>query len=131
MYTNKQKEIVRSYGKWLSNMDWNIFSTFTYRFNIREKQNFNIMTKLEKYLKSQSLSFRMFWVMEYTSNQFSTHNHFLIKGKGVEKKIEYHLKEKGLITNNFKHLDYERGASMYVSKYICNENIKYNYIQSK
>jgi len=53
--------------------------------------------------------------MEYTSNQFSTHNHFLIKGKGVEKKVEYHLKEKGLITNIFKHLDYERGASMYVS----------------
>ena len=23
-------------------MDWDIFSTFTYRFNIREKQNFNI-----------------------------------------------------------------------------------------
>ena len=60
MYTNREREIVRSYGKWLSNMDWDIFSTFTYRFNIREKQNFNIMTKLEKYLKSQSLSFRMF-----------------------------------------------------------------------
>ena len=72
----------------------------------------------------------MFWVIEYTSNQFSTHNHFLIKGKGVEKKV-YHLKEKGLITNNFKHLDYERGASMYVSKYICNKNINYNYIESK
>ena len=71
MYTNREREIVRSYGKWLSNMDWDIFSTFTYRFNIREKQNFNIMTKLEKYLKSQSLSFRMFWLMEYTSNQFS------------------------------------------------------------
>ena len=45
--------------------------------------------------------------------------------------IEYQLKEKGLITNNFKHLDYERGASMYVSKYICNENINYNYKESK
>ena len=54
MYTNREKEIVRSYGKWLSNMHWDVFSTFTYRFNIREKQNFNIMTKLEKYLKSQS-----------------------------------------------------------------------------
>ena len=45
MYTDKQKEIVRSYCKWLSNMDWDVFSTFTYRFNIREKQNFNIMTQ--------------------------------------------------------------------------------------
>ena len=45
--------------------------------------------------------------------------------------IEYQSKEKGLITNNFKHLDYERGASMYVSKYICNENINYNYKESK
>ena len=44
--------------------------------------------------------------------------------------IEYQSKEKGLITNNFKHLDYERGASMCVSKYICNENINYNYIES-
>ena len=45
--------------------------------------------------------------------------------------IEYQLKEKGLITNNFKHLDYERGATMYVSKYICNENINYNYSRVK
>ena len=44
--------------------------------------------------------------------------------------IEYQLKEKGVITNNFKHLDIERGASMYVSKYICNENIYYNYTES-
>ena len=48
MYTQPQKEIVRGYANWLGSMSWDIFSTLTYRYDVKAKQNFRIMTGLEE-----------------------------------------------------------------------------------
>ena len=124
MYTPQQSKIVTSMGNWLAETKWDIFSTITYRHNIKAKQNFRIMTALEEYLKSLNKPFNMFWVTEFTNYNYNTHNHLLVKGDIVGD-INSHLKSKSLIGDHVKHLPYEKSASMYVSKFIC--DIKTNW----
>ena len=128
MYNNKQREIVKSMGNWLGGMPWDIFSTITYRYDIKAKQNYRIMKGLERYLESLKKPFNMFWVTEYTNHNYNTHNHLLVKGNIVGD-INYHLKSKSLIGDHVKHLPYEKSASMYVSKFICDDKIDYNFVK--
>ena len=128
MYTKKQREIVKSMGNWLGGMPWDIFSTITYRYDIKPKQNFRIMKGLERYLEKLKKPFSMFWVTEYTNYDYNTHNHLLVKGDIVGD-INYHLKSKSLIGDHVKHLPYEKSASMYVSKFICDDKIDYNFVK--
>ena len=129
MYLNNQREIVKSMGNWLGGMSWDIFSTITYRYDIKAKQNYRIMKGLERYLEKIKKPFRMFWVTEYTNYNHNTHNHLLVKGDIVGD-INYHLKSKSLIGDHVKHLPYEKSASMYVSKFICDEKTNYNLIKN-
>ena len=128
MYRGNQREIVRSMGNLVGGMPWDIFSTITYRYDIKAKQNFRIMTGLEEYLKSLDKPFNMFWVTEFTNYNYNTHNHLLLKGDIVGD-INSHLKSKSLIGDNVKHLPYEKGASMYVSKFICDEKINWGIVK--
>ena len=128
MYTNKQREIVKSMGNWLGGMPWDIFSTITYRYDIKAKQNYRVMKGLERYLDSLKKPFNLFWVTEYTNYDYNTHNHLLVKGDIVGD-INYHLKSKSLIGDHVKHLPYEKSASMYVSKFICDEKIDYGLVK--
>ena len=127
MYTNKQREIVKSMGNWLGGMPWDIFSTITYRYDIKAKQNYRIMKGLERYLEKLKKPFDLFWVTEYTNYDYNTHNHLLVKGDIVGD-INYHLKSKSLIGDHVKHLPYEKSASMYVSKFICDDKIDYGFV---
>ena len=129
MYTQQQSQTVRAMGNWLGGMPWDIFSTITYRHNIKAKQNFKIMTGLEEYLNSLNKPFNMFWVTEYTNYNYNTHNHLLLKGDIVGD-INSHLKSKSLIGDHVKHLPYEKSASMYVSKFICDDKTNYNMIKN-
>ena len=128
MYIGKQREIVRSMGNWLGGMPWDIFSTITYRYDIKAKQNYDIMTDLEEYLKSLDKPFNMFWVTEFTNYNYNTHNHFLLKGD-IAGDINYHLRSKGLIGKHVKHEPYRKEASMYVSKFICDDKIDYGFVK--
>ena len=128
MYLNNQREIVKSMGNWLGGMSWDIFSTITYRYDIKAKQNYRIMKGLERYLEKIKKPFRMFWVTEYTNYNYNTHNHLLVKGDIVGD-INYHLKSKSLIGDHVKHLPYEKSASMYVSKFICDDKIDYGFVK--
>ena len=127
MYTPQQSKIVTSMGNWLGETKWDIFSTITYRHNIKAKQNFKIMTGLEEYLKSLDKPFNMFWVTEFTNYNLNTHNHLLVKGDIVGD-INSHLRSKSLIGNHVKHLPYEKSASMYVAKYVCDEKTNYGFV---
>ena len=129
MYTKQQSQTVRAMGNWLGGMPWDIFSTITYRHNIKAKQNFKIMTGLEEYLNSLNKPFNMFWVTEYTNYNYNTHNHLLLKGD-IVRDINYRLKCKSLIGDHVKHLPYRKESSMYVSKFICDDNINYNLINN-
>ena len=128
MYTNKQREIVKSMGNWLGGMPWDIFSTITYRYDIKPKQNYKAMKDLEEHLMSLDKPFNLFWVTEYTNYDYNTHNHLLLKGD-IAGDINYHLRSKSLIGDHVKHLPYDKSASMYVSKFICDDNIDYNFVK--
>ena len=129
MYKQQQSQTVRAMGNWLGSMSWDIFSTITYRYDIKPKQNYRIMKGLERYLESLRKPFNMFWVTEYTNYNYNTHNHLLLKGDIVGD-INYHLKSKSLIGDHVQHLPYEEGANMYVAKYICDEKVNYNMIKN-
>jgi len=129
MYTQQQSKIVTSMGNWLGGMPWDIFSTITYRHNIKAKQNFKIMTVLEEYLKSLDKPFNMFWVTEFTNYNYNTHNHLLVKGDIVGD-INSHLRSKSLISKHVKHEPYEKSASMYVSKYVCDTKTNWGIVNN-
>jgi len=129
MYTTQQSKVVRSYADWLKQTTWDIFSTLTFRYDVKEKQNYRIMTALEKYLQTLKKPFKMFWVTEFTNYNYNTHNHLLVKGDIVED-INYHLKSKSLISDKVKHLPYEKESSIYVSKYICDRKTNWNISES-
>ena len=127
MYTPQQSKIVTSMGNWLAETKWETFSTITYRYDVKAKQNFKVMTGLEEYLKTLDKPFNLFWVTEYTNYNYNTHNHLLVKGDIVGV-INSHLRSKSL-GSHVKHLPYEKSASMYVSKFICDDKIDYGFVK--
>mgnify|MGYP000618966486 FL=1 len=128
MYTQQQRQTVMNYANWLAETKWDTFSTITYRYNVKEKQNYKVMTDLERYLMTIDKPFNMFWVTEFTNYDYSTHNHLLVKGDIVGD-INYHLKSKSLIGDHVKHLPYKKGASMYVAKYICDTKTNWGIVK--
>ena len=129
MYTQQQRQVVTSMGNWLSGMPWDTFSTITYRYDIKEKQNYDIMKGLERYLERLKKPFNMFWVTEFTNYNYNTHNHLLLKGNIVND-ITYHLKAQSLIGDYVKHYPYEESASMYVSKFICDTKTNWGIVKN-
>ena len=129
MYLNNQREIVTSMGDWLAKTKWDIFSTITYRYDVKAEQNRKIMKGLEEYLKTLDKPFNMFWVSEYTNYNYNTHNHLLLKGDIVED-VNYYLRSKSLIGKHIKHLPYEKSASMYVSKFICDDKTNWGIVNN-
>ena len=129
MYTPQQSQTVKQMSNWLGQTKWDYFSTITYRYDVKAKQNFKIMTGLEDYLKSLRKPFNMFWVTEFTNYNYNTHNHLLVKGDIVDN-INYHLKSKSLVGDHIKHLPYEENASTYVSKYICDTKTNWGIVNN-
>ena len=128
MYTKQQRQTVMNYANWLGKTKWDTFSTITYRYDVKPRQNYKIMTGLEEYLKTLNKPFNMFWVTEYTNYNYNTHNHLLVKGDIVGD-INSHLRSKSLIGDHVKHLPYEKGASMYVAKYICDTKTNWGIVK--
>ena len=125
MYTNNTAQLVKGWGNWLNETSWDYFTTITYKYDIKPKRNERIMFDLERSLRSRLKSFKVFWVMEHTSNNYQTHNHLLIKGNGIKEEVNNYLKNKRLVDKRFvKHLEYEKelGATFYVSKFIKSDN---------
>ena len=129
MYTQQQRETVMNYANWLAETKWDYFSTITYRYNVKAKQNYKIMTDLERHLMTLDKPLKLFWVTEFTNYNYNTHNHLLLKGDIVGD-INSHLRSKSLIGDHVKHLPYEKSASMYVSKFICDEKTNYGLINN-
>ena len=128
MYTQQQRQTVMNYANWLAETKWDIFSTITYRYDVKTEQNRKVMTGLEEYLKTLNKPFNMFWVTEFTNYNYNTHNHLLLKGD-IAGDVNYHLKSKSLIGDHVKHLPYEKGASMYVAKFICDTKTNWGIVK--
>ena len=129
MYTQQQSQTVMNYANWLAETKWDTFSTITYRYDIKEKQNYKIMKSLERYLEKLKKPFNMFWVTEFTNYNLNTHNHLLVKGDIVGD-INSHLMSKSLIGSHVKHLPYEKSASIYVSKFICDTKTNWGIVNN-
>ena len=129
MYIDNQRQVVKSMASWLAETNWDIFSTITYRYDIKAYQNYRIMKGLERYLERLKKPFNMFWVTEFTNYNYNTHNHLLLKSDIVGD-INPHLKSKSLIGDHVKHLPYEKGASMYVSKYVCDDKTNWGLVNN-
>ena len=129
MYTEQQRETVVAYGNWLGSMPWDTFSTITYRYDVKEKQNYKIMSNLERYLMTLEKRFNMFWVTEFTNYNYNTHNHLLVKGN-IVRDIEYHLRCQCLIGKHTRYYPYKEGAAMYVSKYVCDDKTNWGLIKN-
>jgi len=128
MYTQQQRQTVMNYANWLAETKWDIFSTITYRYDVKAKQNYKVMTDLERHLMTLDKPFNMFWVTEFTNYDYSTHNHLLVKGD-IAGDINYHLRSKSLIGKHVKHEPYKKGASMYVAKYICDTKTNWGIVK--
>jgi len=129
MYVNNQRQVVTSMANWLGKTKWETFSTITYRYDIKEKQNYRIMKGLERYLERLKKPFNLFWVTEFTNYDYNTHNHLLLKGDIIGE-INTYLRRKSLIGNHVKHLPYEKSASMYVSKFICDTKTNWGIVNN-
>ena len=128
MYTQQQRQTVMNYANWLAETKWDTFSTITYRYDVKTEQNRKVMKGLEEYLKTLDKPFNMFWVTEFTNYNYNTHNHLLLKGDIVGD-INSHLKSQSLIGDHVKHLPYEKGASMYVAKFICDTKTNWGIVK--
>ena len=74
-------------------------------------------------------SFNMFWVTEFTNYNYNTHNHLLLNGDIVGN-INSHLNSKRLIGDHVMHLPYEKSASIYVSKFICDTKTNWGVVNN-
>ena len=126
MYTANTAQLVKGWGDFLGGMEWDFFSTFTYRYDIGVKQNRNMMNKISKALLKTSLDYQVFYMTEFSGYKTSTHNHMLIRGDGVIDII--HKNFKGYITDKVIHLPYDsdKGASYYVCKNITSPGVDYD-----
>ena len=58
MYTQQQSKTVISMANWLAETKWDTFSTITYRYDVKEKQNFKNNDRLwKRYLKNLKQTF--------------------------------------------------------------------------
>ena len=87
------------------------------------------MTGLEEYLKTLGKPFNMFRVTEFTNYNFITHNHLLLTGD-IKYDVNYHLKSKILMGDHVKHESYKESASIYVSKFICDEKTNWGIVEN-
>ena len=123
------KEQNRQYGEWLSQNEWDLFSTVTYKFNINRRRNRQIMEGFTNSLNKKNIPHKVFWVMEDTSNGYQTHNHLLLEGNTVQYELDKYLKEKNLVDERFvKHITFDSslGAGHYVAKFITSYNADYD-----
>jgi hypothetical protein len=117
------------YGKFLNTQDWDYFTTLTYKWDVKQKQNRTYMDRLVDNIKKTGLFFSMFWVSEWHRSGVSTHNHLLVKGDVITS-IDQYWSENNLGSKKHnKHIVYERdkGASFYLTKYI-DKNVDYDYV---
>ena len=73
MYTQQQRQTVINYANWLAETKWETLSTITYRYDVKEKQNYKIITGLEGHLKTIDKEFKLFCATEFTNYNFNTY----------------------------------------------------------
>ena len=133
MYQTRTKQLLQTWGGWLSQTTWDYFSTYTFRYDISPSRNEKYMLKLESYLQEQATNHRIFWVVEPTGNGYQSHSHFLIKGEEAKAQVLQFYTSKGLVNpRNVLNDPYEahRGAEYYISKTIHHENARYGFSYS-
>ena len=108
VYKMNIRHIVKVYGDQLGETDWDYFSTFTYRYDIKKRQNERLVSGLRDNLQTTGLAQHIFYVTEFTNYNYNIYNHMLIKGEGVNEAVECYFRAKNLLYNNVFHNPYEK-----------------------
>ena len=97
-----------AYANFLNTQKWDYFTTLTYKWDVKQKQNRRNMDRMISALQKSDPNFNIFWVSEWHRSGTSTHNHLLIKGE-ITDLIDKHWTSKGLgIKKYIKHLKYDK-----------------------
>lgn len=129
MYTSKTKQLINDYSSWLKNIQWEYFSTITFKYDMTNNQSRNHMELIIKKIKLVIKKFYIFYVIEPTSDRRQTHIHLLSIGKGVTAIINQYLKKKKISNPKFvKHEEFNKyeGATSYLVKYINSNSVDYD-----
>ena len=129
VFKMNNRQIVKAYGDWLGETDWDYFSTFTYRYDVKKRQNERLMSGLRENLQTSGLDHHIFYVTEYTNYNYNTHNHMLIKGEGVNETVESYLRAPS-IQQCCSLYEKTLGANYYVTKFIGSDNRVGCYLKS-
>ena len=134
------------YAKFISTIDWTLYSTLTYKNHITPKRNTNIMTQLSEKLKTNFPVKTIFWIGEYHKNMHSVHTHMLIETKEPDKVKQYidyiwkryygfpktkpYIKEYNALFTDTTDRTYKTGSGcpFYVTKFIDHPYIDYDLV---
>ena len=112
-----------AYANFLNTQKWDYFTTLTYKWDVKQKQNRMNMDRMVGKLQESDTNFNMFWISEWHRSGTSTHSHLLTKGVDVTL-IDKYWSNSNLGYKKFNdHKVYEKdkGANFYMAKYIDKE----------
>ena len=118
-----------AYANFLNTQQWDYFTTLTYKWDVKQKQNRMNMDRMVGKLQESDTNFNMFWISEWHRSGTSVHSHLLTKGIDITL-IDKYWSNSNLGYKKFNdHKVYERdkGATFYMAKYIDKE-VDYDYV---
>ena len=129
-----KKETSIAYGHFLDSLEWDYFMTVTFKFDVKKRRNEHLMNQLDRHMTNLYGAYTVFWVIEFTSNNYQTHCHLLLKGKNSNNIVFDFYNKRKLIIPKFVSIEpyqINKGGAYYVTKYLHHENVAYGIIQTK
>lgn len=125
----RKKEVKKSYVNFLKGINWRYFVTATTQFFLTK----NLATKLIDRLFKRVGGNQMFYVIEPFADGNGYHLHFLIQSNSTQPYIiqSWH-NITGSTDSRIEVQRYKKGvgAEGYISKYIGNDKVEYNFISN-
>ena len=129
MDLNKATEKLQAWGGWLQAQLWDIFVTYTFRYDISLKRSEMYMYRLADELLQEQIEHTIFWVAECPYTPYQSHLHILIQGEQVQAFMLSYFLSKGLIIERnvqVEPYDPTLGAAFYVSKSLNSQHVAYD-----
>lgn len=125
----KTTEKLQAWGGWLQAQLWDIFVTYTFRYDISLKRSEMYMYRMIEELLQEQIEHTIFWVAECPHTPYQSHLHMLIQGEQAQAFMLSYFLSKGLIIERHVHVemyDPTLGAAFYVSKSLNSQHVAYD-----
>ena len=136
-YTQGEKELVASWGRFLDQYSWDYYCTFTTSYKLSMKAARFKMETLYRFLTADSSNPRIFWAAETFSSKAGCHVHALIHTTTTTEMIKAQWKKiappLGYKEHNLMQiLPYEknRGGNFYAAKMITKADADFDLLIS-